>query len=368
MKEVLNNAETMKQEFTELIPKFPFRVLEWFCPPHLYEEIEGDLIQRFNREVNKPSTKQNLRKAKYRLLWSVICFFRPGIILKNVNVLNRSWNYINLFKRDFNFKKTNDLIGWSVFFISLFVYSLTLEETASFWDCSEFIATSYKLQVPHPPGAPLFLLLARFFSFFSFGDTTKVAYTINMMSALSSALTILLLYWSIVLIAQKLIVITKGAIEDKKWLVFVAGIVGSLSYAFSDSFWFSAVEAEVYAMSSLFTAFVVWAILKWETMKDEAKANRWIILIAYVLGLSIGVHLLNLLTLPALALIFYFKKFKATKWGVALALITGSVSILLINDFIIPGLPTLAGHFELFFVNTLGYFLDQVYWFSFYYW
>jgi hypothetical protein len=359
MKEALNNIDTMQQQ--EFIPKFPFRLLQWFCPPHLYEEIAGDLSQRFNRDLKESSQhmlNQSLRKAKYRLIWSVICFFRPGIILKNVNT-HLNWSHINLFKSDFSFKKTNDLIGWSTFLISLLVYSLTLEETASFWDCSEFIATSYKLQVPHPPGAPLFLLLGRFFSFFSFGDTSKVAYAINMMSALSSALTILFLYWSIVLIAQKLIVMTKGSIEDKKWLVFAAGIVGSLSYAFSDSFWFSAVEAEVYAMSSLFTALVVWAILKWETMKDEGEANRWIILIAYVLGLSIGVHLLNLLTLPALALIYYFKKFKATTWGVAFALIAGCVSILLVNDFIIPGLPTLAGHFELFFVNTLGLFFGS---------
>ena len=260
----------MQQE--QLIPKFPFRLLEWFCPPHLYEEIEGDLIQRFNRDISQSSqqhVRQNLRKAKYRLLWSVICFFRPGIILKNINTIKLGWTHINLFKSDFNFKRTNDLIGWSTFFISLFVYALTLEETASFWDCSEFIATSYKLQVPHPPGAPLFLLLGRFFSFFAFGDTTKVAYAINMMSALSSALTILFLYWSIVLIARKLIVITKGSIEDKKWLVFAAGFVGSLSYAFSDSFWFSAVEAEVYAMSSFFTAIVFWAILKWENAVTE---------------------------------------------------------------------------------------------------
>jgi hypothetical protein len=360
MKDAVNNIDTMKQE--ELIPKFPFRVLEWFCPPHLYEEIEGDLIQRFNRDVNLSSqelVKQNLRKAKYKLVWSVICFFQPGIILKNVNKFNLNWTPVNLFKTDFNFKKTNDLIGWSVFFLSLFVYSLTLEETASFWDCSEFIATSYKLQVPHPPGAPLFLLLGRFFSFFAFGDSTKVAYAINMMSALLSALTILFLYWSIVLVAKKLVVITKGSIEDKRWLIFIAGIVGSLSYAFSDSFWFSAVEAEVYAMSSLFTAFVVWAILKWETIKDEARANRWIILVAYVLGLSIGVHLLNLLTLPALALIYYFKKYKAPIWGTALAFVLGGISILFINDFIIPGLPAIAGKFELFFVNTLGLFFGS---------
>ena len=334
---------------------WPLRFLQWFCPPHLYEEIEGDLIQRFHRDVKK----SDALKAKRRLTWTVLRFFRPEILLQNITRTESAQFKVNLFISEFNFRKANNLIGWIVFFIALLTYSLTLEETASFWDPGEFIATAYKLEVPHPPGAPLFLLLGRIFSFFALGDVTKVAYAINMMSALASAFTILFLFWSIVLFGQKLITLSKGAIEEKKWLVLSAGIVGSLSYAFSDSFWFSAVEAEVYAMSSLFTAFVFWAILKWDVIKDESRANRWLILIAYVVGLSIGVHLLNLLTVPALALIYYFKTFKVNQWGIAVTLVASGLVVLLINDLIIPGLPTLAGHFELFFVNTLGLFFGS---------
>jgi hypothetical protein len=340
---------------------WPLRFLQWFCPPNLYEEIEGDLIQRFHRDLKKSAASPEakaIRKAKLNLAWTVLLFFRPGILLKNITSSNFGMK-VNLFTSNLEFRQVNNVFGWIVFFISLIVYSLTLEETASFWDCSEFIATSYKLQVPHPPGAPLFLLLGRIFSFFAFGDVTKVAYAINMMSALASAFTVLFLFWSIVLFGQKLISIAKNSFEEKKWLLISAGIVGSLSYAFSDSFWFSAAEAEVYAMSSLFTAFVVWAILKWDTIKDESRANRWLILIAYVVGLSIGVHLLNLLTLPALALIYYFKIFKANRWGIAATLLLSGLIVLIINDIIIPGLPTMAGHFELFFVNTLGLFFGS---------
>jgi hypothetical protein len=338
---------------------WPLRFLQWFCPTHLHEEIEGDLIQRFHSDLRKnpnQSVRATLLKAKIRLAFSVFQFFRPGILLKNMEspYIKPKANFLG----EFRFRKTNNLIGWCLFLISLIVYSLTLEETASYWDPSEFIATSYKLQVPHPPGAPLFLLLGRFFSFFAISDATKIAYAINMMSALASAFTILFLYWSIVLFGQKLVSIVKS-LEERNGLLIASGIVGSLSYAFSDSFWFSAVEAEVYAMSSLFTAFVVWAILKWDTIADESRANRWLILIAYVIGLSIGVHLLNLLTLPALALIYYFKKYKATHWGVLTTLLLGGLMIVVINDLIIPGLPTLAGHFELYFVNTLGLFFGS---------
>ena len=216
-----------------------------------------------------------------------------------------------------NFQKTNNITGWIAFGIALVTYWLTFEETASYWDCGEFIAVSYKLEVPHPPGAPLFLMLGRIFSFLSFGDVTKVAYWINFMSVLASAFTILFLFWSITLFGRKMIGITqeKELTTDKTWLLMGAGLVGSLAYTFSDSFWFSAVEAEVYAMSSFFTAFVVWGILKWDVIEDESKANRWLILIAYMIGLSIGVHMLNLVTLPALGLIYYFKKYKITTWG-----------------------------------------------------
>ncbi|HEV8515290.1 MAG TPA: DUF2723 domain-containing protein, partial [Cyclobacteriaceae bacterium] len=244
----------------------------------------------------------------------------------------------------------------AVFTIALITYFLTMEETASYWDCGEFIAVSYKLQVPHPPGAPLFLLMGRAFSFLAMGDVTKVAYWINFMSVLASAFTILFLFWSITLFGRKLMGIKKDAdiTPDQNWLLMCAGSVGALAYTFSDSFWFSAVEAEVYGMSSFFTAFVVWGVLKWDVIEDESKANRWLLLVAYMIGLSIGVHMLNLVTLPALGLIYYFKKFKTSVWGVIATLILSSGIVLFINDFIVPGLPSIAGSFELYFVNGWG--------------
>lgn len=254
-----------------------------------------------------------------------------------------------------NFQKINNIVGWFVFLVALATYWLTMEETASYWDCGEFIAVSYKLEVPHPPGAPLFLLIGRLFSFLAFGDVTKVAYWINFSSVLASAFCVLFLFWSIVLFGRKLLkVTTVEELQEKTWLLIGAGIVGSLSYTFSESAWFSAAEAEVYAMSSFFTAFVVWAMLKWEVIEDESKANRWLLLIFYMMGLSIGVHLLNLVTIPALALIYYFKKYKTTTWGVVAAMAISLVIIFFINDIIIPGLPTYSSYFEIFFVNSLG--------------
>ena len=260
-----------------------------------------------------------------------------------------------------NFQKANNFTGWAMFGVALITYFLTMEETASFWDCGEFIAVSYKLQVPHPPGAPLFLLMGRMFSFLSFGDVTKVAYWINFMSVLASAFTILFLFWSITLFARKLMGLKKDAdiTENQVWTLMGAGVVGALAYTFCDSAWFSAVEAEVYGMSSFFTAFVVWGVLKWDVIEDEAKANRWLLLIAYMIGLSIGVHMLNLVTLPALGLIFYFKKFKTTTWGIIATLAFSSAIVLFINDFIVPGLPAIAGGFEKYFVNTLGLFFGS---------
>lgn len=260
-----------------------------------------------------------------------------------------------------NFQKINNLTGWSVFIITLAVYWITMEETASYWDCGEFIAVSYKLEVPHPPGAPLFLLLGRMFSFLSFGDKTQVAYWINFMSVLSGAFASLFTFWSITLLGRKLLKLsTPHSLTDSKTLLLMgAGFVGAMANTFADSIWFSAVEAEVYAMSSAFTAFVVWAMLKWDVIEDESKANRWLILISYMVGLSIGVHLLNLVTLPALGLIFYFKKYKPTTWGVVATLGVSGLLIIFINDFIIPGLPSLAGNFEVFFVNTLGMFFGS---------
>jgi len=254
-----------------------------------------------------------------------------------------------------NFQKTNNLVGWFVFAVAFVTYWLTMEETASYWDCGEFISVSYKLEVPHPPGAPLFLLIGRLFSFLSFGDVTKVAYWINFSSVLASAFTVLFLFWSIVLFGKKLMKITK--FEDLEgantWILMGAGLVGSLAYTFSDSAWFSAVEAEVYAMSSFFTAIVVWAMLKWDVIEDESRANRWLLFIFYMMGLSIGIHLLNLVTIPALALIYYFKKYNPTPWGVVAAMMASLGIIFFINEIIIPGLPTIAGSFEVFFVNSL---------------
>ena len=255
-----------------------------------------------------------------------------------------------------SFQKTNNITGWFAFAIALLTYWLTFEETASYWDCGEFIAVAYKLEVSHPPGAPLFMLLGRMFSFLAMGDVTKVAYWINFMSVLASAFTILFLFWSITLFGRKIMGVKKDSelTEGQIWTLMGAGLVGSLAYTFSDSFWFSAVEAEVYAMSAFFTAFVVWGILKWEVIEDDSAANRWLVFIAYIVGLSIGIHMLNLVTIPALALIYYFKKYKPSQWGIIAALGVSGGLVLFINDIIVPGLPSLAGNFELFFVNNLG--------------
>ncbi len=255
-----------------------------------------------------------------------------------------------------SFNRNNTLVGWIVFAISLITYTLTVEPTASFWDCGEFIACAYKLQVPHPPGAPLFLLLGRMFSFLALGDVTRVAFWINMMSVVASAFTILFMHWTIVMIGRKVLRKPFAELTQSEGIILLlSGAVGSLIYAFSDTFWFSAVEAEVYAMSSFFTAIVVWAAFRWELVENEAEANRWILFIAYLIGLSIGVHLLNLVTLPALALLWYFKKeAKPTYKGGFIAILGGLFVLGVINSAIIPGLPSVAFWFELQFVNNLG--------------
>jgi hypothetical protein len=255
-----------------------------------------------------------------------------------------------------NFQRINNIAGWTVFAIALICYWVTMEPTASYWDCGEFIAVSYKLEVPHPPGAPLFLLIGRLFSFLALGDVSKVAYWINFSSVLAGAFTSLFLFWTITLFGRKVMRISKPEelTSEKTWVLIGAGLVGALAYTFSDSAWFSNVEAEVYAMSSFFTAFVVWAMLKWDVIEDESKANRWLLLLFYMMGLSIGIHLLNLVTIPALSLIYYFKKYKPGPWGVVAAMLISLFIIFFINELIIPGLPTLAGNFELFFVNSLG--------------
>ncbi len=254
-----------------------------------------------------------------------------------------------------NFKKQNDITGWLVFLIATTVYLLTVEPTASFWDCGEFIAASYKLQVPHPPGAPLFLLIGRIFSLFAAGDVTKVAYMINLISVLSSAFSILFLFWSITMLGRKLMKIEfTEPTTGQRLTLLGAGVVGALAYTFSDSFWFSAVEAEVYAISSFFTAFVFWAILKWDRIADDENADRWLLLIAYMMGLSIGAHLLNLVTIPALAFVYYFRKYEFSWKGAIITFALSGVGVIGILNGIIPGLPSLAGSFEIFFVNKLG--------------
>ena len=260
-----------------------------------------------------------------------------------------------------NFKKLNNIVAWSVFFVATIVYFLTLESTVSWWDCGEYISTAYKLQVGHPPGAPLFQMIGRFFSLFAFGDVTKVALMINAMSALCSSFTILFLYWTITLLSRK-IWMKEGddAPLSNKIAVIATGVVGALAYTFSDSFWFNAVEGEVYAMSSLFSAITFWAILKWEQVADKPNNYRWFILIAYLIGLSIGVHLLNLLCIPAVVYVVYFKKYKKVTFkGFILAGIISVALVGFIQVILVPAVVSLCGKFELFFVNSLAQSIRQ---------
>ncbi|WP_026461602.1 protein O-mannosyl-transferase family [Adhaeribacter aquaticus] len=256
-----------------------------------------------------------------------------------------------------NYNRLNNIVGWVVFIISTVVYGSTLEPTASFWDAGEFIACSYKLLVPHPPGAPLYLLIGRIFSMFAGDNVLLVAPLVNFLSALVSAGTVLFLFWTITILAKKIIL--KGAATTlttgQALLILGSGFVGALAFTFSDSFWFSAVEAEVYGMSSFFTAFVFWAMLRWEGRSEEVSSDKWLILIAYMVGLSIGVHLLNLLAIPALAFIFYYRRQqKPSRKGALLTFIISAVIVGIILWGIIPGLPSIAGNFEVFFINNIG--------------
>jgi hypothetical protein len=253
-----------------------------------------------------------------------------------------------------HYQRINNICGWVIFAIAAVVYISSIEPTGSFWDCGEFIAASFKMQVGHPPGAPLFLMLGRFFSLFAGSDVKKVSIMINVLSALMSAGTILFLFWTITALAKKMVIKGKELANDQIIAIMGAGFVGGLAYTFSDSFWFSAVEGEVYASSSFFTAIVFWAIFKWENVADEKHANRWIILIAYLMGLSIGIHLLNLLTIPAIAFVYYFRKFKVTTWGIIKTAAAGVVILGVIQFGIISSLIDIASKFELFFVNSMG--------------
>ena len=253
------------------------------------------------------------------------------------------------------FKLVDNVLGWITFLVAAFVYCSTIEPTASFWDCPEFITTGYKLEVGHPPGAPFFMLTANLFSHFA-SDPSQVAKMVNTMSALLSATTILFLFWSITHLTRRLIMKDWTCLTTPKLIAIEAsGLVGALIYTFSDTFWFSAVEGEVYAYSSAFTAIVFWLILKWEDKADEAHSDRWLVLIAYMTGLSIGVHLLNLLCIPAIVLVYCYRRFPNIELkGSLIALIVSFVIVAAVLYGVVPGIITVGGWFELFFVNTLG--------------
>ena len=251
------------------------------------------------------------------------------------------------------FNKVNTVAGWLICAIACSVYLLTMEATASLWDTGEFISSVYKLQVPHPPGAPLFVLLGRLFVVIFGGSNPALA--VNIMSALSSGFTILFLFWTITHFAKKLV--APGGVEptgNQIFAIMSAAAVGALAYTFSDSFWFSAVEGEVYALSSLFTALVFWAILKWEHHADEPGADKWIVFIFFMMGLSIGVHLLNLLTIPAIVMVYYFKRYEATPWGTFWAFIMGCLITGFVQVVVIQWSVKLAGWFDVRFVNNFG--------------
>ncbi len=254
-----------------------------------------------------------------------------------------------------NFKRWNRITGWAVFAVAALTYLLTMEPSSSLWDCAEFIATSYKLEVGHPPGAPLFMLMARIATMFA-PSTHYVPHMVNAMNCLASAFCILFLFWTITHIARRIFTAAGRSMSVADSVaVLGAGAVGALAYTFTDTFWFSAVEGEVYALSSMFTALVVWLMLKWEEQADQPHSTRWIVLIAYLMGLSIGVHILNLLTIPALVFIYYFRKYdRITLKGVALATLIALAILGFINGIIIPYTVYVGAMADVFFVNTLG--------------
>lgn len=253
------------------------------------------------------------------------------------------------------FEKWNNITGWLVFAIATVVYALTIEPTTSFWDCGEYISTAYKLQVGHPPGAPFFQIMGAVFAFFSFGDVTQVAKMVNLMSALSSSFTILFLFWTITAFGRKILTAKNEELNAGSLLaVLGAGAVGGLAYTFSDSFWFSAVEGEVYAMSSFFTALAFWLILKWERVADQPGADRWIVLIAYMMGLSIGVHMLALLVIPPIVMLYYYKKHKTDRKGFVLANVVGVIILAFVFKVLFPFILSYSSKFEIFFANSLG--------------
>ncbi|HMP88000.1 MAG TPA: DUF2723 domain-containing protein, partial [Lacibacter sp.] len=259
-----------------------------------------------------------------------------------------------------NFQKVNNITGWFIGLFASAVYILTMEPTGSLWDCGEFVSSAFKLGIPHPPGAPLFILLGRIFTLFTPGDA---AVGVNLLSALASGFTIMFLFWTITHFSRRLVQKSTGELTGTELFnVIAAGVIGSLAYTFSDSFWYSAVEGEVYALSSFFTAVVFWAILRWEhedgkAGADDARrthAERWIILIAFLMGLSIGVHLLNLLTIPAIVMVYYFRRYTPTWKGGIIAFLIGCAITGIVQVAVIQWSIGLAGWFDRLFVNSFG--------------
>ncbi|MGZ8538940.1 MAG: glycosyltransferase family 117 protein, partial [Flavisolibacter sp.] len=262
-----------------------------------------------------------------------------------------------------NFRKLNNIFGWVIFIAASLVYILTMEKRGSFWDCGEFVSACYKVQLPHPPGAPLFVLLGRFFIILFGDDPMTAARAVNFMNAVASGATILFLFWTITHFARKLMVGLRDEPTIQQSLTIIgAGLVGGLAYTFTDSFWFSAVEGEVYALSSLFTALAFWAILKWERADDAAgndiqlrnRADRWIVFLFFTLGLSIGIHLLGLLVIPAAVMVYYYKRYPYTRKGAIWAFIIGCVITGIVQVVVIQWSVKAAGWFDIRFVNNFG--------------
>ena len=253
-----------------------------------------------------------------------------------------------------NYRRWNNLTGWFIFIFSTIVYLLTLEPTVSFWDCGEFILSAFKLQVGHPPGAPLFLMMGRVATLFAGGNTARVAVTVNTLSAICSGFAIMFLFWTITHLVRKVFVNGKELEAKHVPAIIGSGVIGALAYTFSDTFWFSAVEGELYALSSLIIALVFWGMLKWEEEADESYSGRWIILIAYIMGLGLGVHRLNLLIIPVLVFVYYFRMYEVTTKGVIKTFFVSLILLWLMVFVIMPGAPEVAGWFELLFVNVIG--------------
>ena len=253
------------------------------------------------------------------------------------------------------YNRWNNIVGWAVFAVAALTYLVTMEPSASLWDCSEFIATSYKLEVGHPPGAPLFMMMARLATMLA-PSTEYVPLMVNAMNSLASAFCILFMFWTVTHLGRRIYSAQGRELTDANmWTVLGAGAVGALAYTFTDTFWFSAYEGEVYALSSMFTALVVWLMLKWEDQADEPHATRWLILIAYLMGLSIGIHILNLLTVPALVYIYYFRKYATVTFkGFCIASVIALAILWFINGLIIPYTVYIGAMVDVLFVNTFG--------------